>query len=270
LHGAGKNWENAAQAARDLKDLAEAVTLYKKASSIYQENGHADKAAEVLSKASRALEDNPEQALPLLISAIDLYEMDEKDRYAGDAMRRATSLMLRHNKLEEALEMLQREVNLEERQGHINDLHKACVSIIIIHLARNDYVAADKAYNSFLLVQGFAGSPLARAAMGLLDAFEHSSPEALQACLAKQNFSLLDNQVVKLAKSLRVAGDYGQRSRPQESNSITLTSTSLSETDEDGLHNSQVPKEKGKEKVDTEDHPQQQGEEEEDEDSILL
>jgi len=38
----------------------------------------------------------------------------------------------------------------------------------------------------------------------LLDAFDKKSAEALQICLGKQTFTFLDQQVAKLAKSLKI------------------------------------------------------------------
>lgn len=50
----------------------------------------------------------------------------------------------------EALNILERQVKLDNGKSHKNDLYKTYVCIVIIHLALNDYTAADRAYQSFL------------------------------------------------------------------------------------------------------------------------
>jgi hypothetical protein len=37
-----------------------------------------------------------------------------------------------------------------EKLNYPHDVHKNCLSIIIVHLKRDDYVAADKAYKEFV------------------------------------------------------------------------------------------------------------------------
>ncbi len=53
IHSAAKNWESAAQCARDLKRHEDSVQYSKRSSQLYVESGNAEKAAEVLTKASR-------------------------------------------------------------------------------------------------------------------------------------------------------------------------------------------------------------------------
>lgn len=208
VHGAAKNYEAAGHCAREQKNWEEAVDYFRKASSLYTENGTLEKAAEVLTQAARGLEDsNADAAADLLLEAVDLLEQDSK-RGAGDAFKRATALLIRNQRIERAIGVVGKEIeflqsNSEGGKG-LHELHRSHLALVILHLHQNDYVAADKAYNQALSCEGFAPSNEGRAAAELLEAFENNAPDTLQACLSRQVFTFLDGPVLRLARGLHV------------------------------------------------------------------
>jgi len=204
LHSAGKNFENAGDMAVALKQVTDAVSLYRNAAEMFGDNGTLERAGDTLAKAAAALEAiDPDAALKMYLEVVDKYEGEETGiRKAVDALRKAVNLMLVNNKLDEALNLLKKQVELLESSKQKNDLFKTYLSVLIVHLARNDSVAAGKAYDSYLSAEGFTQSKECLIGGQLLDAVETGSEEALKGCLNQQIFSFLPNQITKLARSL--------------------------------------------------------------------
>jgi len=205
---AAKNLESAATMAKELEEDSEAAELFQQSSAYYREQSGSEKSAECLLRAASCLEkSDPDKAVQLCMDACQLYEIDEKEQFAGQAFRTAISLLLRNKKFDETLELMKTQCKIFEKLNHLNDLFKTYLSILVLHLIRDDFVAAEKAYQEFLIFPGYLHSPESVVAGELLDAFEKRNGEALKTCLSKQVFTFLDNQVVKLAKTLKITGE---------------------------------------------------------------
>jgi len=212
-YSAGQQYEQAGQMAKQEKQFIEAAELMKKASQQYHINANADRAADVIAKAAKLVEDvDAEKALELYEEALELFESEEKQ--SADTIRLALSFAIRSKKFTKALELLERQAKMFLASNQDHSYAKTALSIMIIHLVQDDYVAADKAYQHFLDQGGFARSNECRAAAALLDAFEKTSPSLLQAALSQQTFTFLDNQVLRLAKTLSVSESYSTNSQP--------------------------------------------------------
>jgi len=208
LHSAGKNYENAGDFAVALKQLPEAVQLFQNAAHMFSSNGTGERAGDSLAKAAKALEnDDSEAALKLYEEVVECYESEETGmRKAVETTRKAVNLMLQQNKLDEAIKLLNKQIELDLKSKQKSDLPKAYLSSIIVHLANNDMVAAGKAYDSYLQTEGFTQSKECIVAGQLLDAFETGSMESVKNCLNQQVFSFLPNQITKLARDLTISG----------------------------------------------------------------
>jgi len=214
LHSAGKNYENAADMAVSLKQSDEAVKLYQNAADMFGDNGNGERSGDSLAKAATALETvNPDAALKLYLQTVDHYESEENGiRKAADTIRKAINLALLHNNLDESLNLLKKQCELLEQSKQKNDLFKAYLSVLIVHLARNDSVAAGKAYDSYLSTEGFTQSKECLVGGQLLDAIDNGSEEAIKGCLNQQVWSFLPNQVNKLARTIATSDIAPRRS----------------------------------------------------------
>jgi tetratricopeptide (TPR) repeat protein len=241
IHGAAKNFEAAGHCAREQRNYEEAVQHLRRAASLYAENGTVEKAAEVLTQAARSLEDtNADAAADLLLEAVDMLEPDAK-RGAGDALKRATALLIRSQRIDRAIDVMGKEIEFLVRTNESgksqHELHRTYLALEVLHLHQNDFVAADRTYNQALSCEGFVSSNEGRAAAELLDAFEKSAPEVLQACLSRQAFTFMDGPVLRLARGLQV--DSGAATTPPTSDvqhsttSFTPQATSSLEKEEE-------------------------------------
>jgi len=235
---AAKHMESAAGMAKDLKQNEEGAELYVKACNFYRENGSGFAAAENLAKAAKLIENTDvEKAMDYLKQACELYEIEDKQHFSGDTFKTAVSLFLRHQKFGDTVELLKNQCRVFEKLNQQHDIHKAYLSIIIIHLHCDDYVAANNFYTQFLDTPGFSQSQEGMIAADLLDAFEKRNVDALNACTKKQIFNFLDNQVTKIARGLKISESLvpehsiGTVSAPPPSNTTTTTAGDGEEDD---------------------------------------
>lgn len=205
---AARMYETAAMMAKEEKEMAEVGELLQKAARCYRENGNPEKAADVLTRAAKQLEaENPSKALDCFMEACDIYESEEKEHFSIDSFKACIGLLVRAERWEEALVMLERLSAIYEKIKQPHNICKVCLSVLLIHLHQDDFVAADRAYNNFISTKpAFAGASEARLAAELLEAYENKNPDALAACLKKQTFNFLDNHFVRMARGLTTEG----------------------------------------------------------------
>jgi len=204
LFSQAKNLDAAGEMAKSDKSKEEAVSLFQKAGALYLENSQPDKAAETLVKAAKMLEDSdPAKASQIIGEACSIFESEDREIFAPNTFRYAISLAIKNEQYDQALDLLARLGKINLKLNQMNDLAKAHLTTIIIHLKREDSVSADRVYQEFMS-QGFSSSSEAKAAGELLDAMEKGSDEELKKVLAKQVFTFLDNQTIKLSRSLEI------------------------------------------------------------------
>jgi len=205
---AAKNMEAAAAMAKEEKEDEESSELFQKASTLYLEHGSPEKAADCLVRAAKVLEEsNPEKALSMAVNACKVFETEEKEIFASATFKYSISLVLKLKRYNEAIDLLLREATIHEHLQQSSDAAKVFLSLVIVHLQLDDFVAAQKVWQESMCNGGYGGTMESKAAADLLDAFEKGSVESLQKALAKQTFNFLDNQVIRLAKALKISGD---------------------------------------------------------------
>eukprot|EP00286_Rhodomonas_abbreviata_P005264 CAMPEP_0181330694 /NCGR_PEP_ID=MMETSP1101-20121128/24059_1 /TAXON_ID=46948 /ORGANISM="Rhodomonas abbreviata, Strain Caron Lab Isolate" /LENGTH=341 /DNA_ID=CAMNT_0023440013 /DNA_START=125 /DNA_END=1150 /DNA_ORIENTATION=- len=200
---AAQMMENAGNILRDLKNPLAAGQHYEKASSHFLDAGKADKGAELLIKAGKAVaEEDVTVAVKRYRRGMKLYEEDDQHIFIGDTWRHCLALLLKNDRKEEAVGLLTDMFDTFERLDQADYLHKAQLSVIILHLSRGDSVAAAAARDSFA---DFVMCEEGGAACDLIDAFEDGNDERVTELVAKQVFTLLDNQVARVASKLPAA-----------------------------------------------------------------
>lgn len=207
VHTAAKHLETAAGMAKELKQVEEGATLYEKASLLYRENGSGFNAAENLAKAAKLIEPaNVDKAMEYLKQACEVFELEDKEHYSGDTFKIAISLFLRNKKYADCVELMKNQSRIFTKLNQLHDLHKGYLSIIVIHLYCDDFVAANNLYSQYCEeAPQFMQSQEGVAAGELLDAFEKRNADFLKAVTNKQLFTFLDNQITKIARSMTIS-----------------------------------------------------------------
>ncbi|KAG0255742.1 hypothetical protein DFQ27_006082 [Actinomortierella ambigua] len=206
---AARAMENAATVAlQNLSQPERAADMYKKASEYYTQNMTPDRAAEMLEKSAKAMEPvSVDTAINLYIGALNIYDAEDRARYATDTFKRAISLMVKHRRFDNALETLQRLGMVQEKTSNKTAYYKTLLSIVIIRLAAGDEVDAGKRFQSFCSVDGFVRSEECAIAHAMLDAFEHRDQQYFDQTASRQHIGFLDNEIAKLVRSIKVSTD---------------------------------------------------------------
>lgn len=219
---AAKAVENAASIYAQQKQAEKAAETYRLTSDYYHANGSADKAADALEKAAKQIETSDlDGAVKDYRRACELLETEDKGRFAADIYRRAIALLLRNGRVEEAETFMRRLCTVFKGLGNKVQLNKMGLSVVVALLALGDEIGAKRAAEEFEWVycredcgiaanigmtraDGFGNSDEGAAADELISAFESGDAEKLQLALGKHTLTYLDNEVVRLARTLRV------------------------------------------------------------------
>mmetsp|Transcript_3645 Transcript_3645/g.9016 ORF Transcript_3645/g.9016 Transcript_3645/m.9016 type:complete len:321 (-) Transcript_3645:200-1162(-) len=193
--------ENAANILRDMKENESSRDRYKKASAIFRDAGNAEKAAESLMKAAKAIaEDDVDSAIKLYLESMSIYEDEEKHIFIGDSWRACLGLMMRHRKVDDAIQLLTRMIHNFELLEQTDYMYKAQLSVVVLLLSKGDSVAASSARDGF---GDFMMTREGQAASDLIQAFEDGDSAAVESMTKTQTFTLLENQIARAANNLK-------------------------------------------------------------------
>lgn len=203
LYLAGKDVELAGNIARDEKETKEASIHYEKAGRIYREDGKEDRGAEMLVKAANITEDK-ERAVSLYKQALEIYENAQEFHKAGDAFRQFNAFLLRNGMYKECIENMQKQATAYEALKQNHNIWKCYLSIVILYLKLEDWVKASEAHQKFIETPGYADTEESYLAQSLLDCVENRDEDQLQRQLQSSRIKFLENQVAKVAKTLKI------------------------------------------------------------------
>lgn len=234
LSAAARAYESAAGCCKDgLKDATQCGEFYRLAAEAYHNNNNDDRAADALSRGAKAIdglalkESNESKqlelyglAIQLVKDGINFYESNEKLAIYGlKAVKSAVTIALRARLAEEAIGLYEKMILIcvgdpANNNGHYNDVHKAALSLIILHLAKGDDVSAGRVYDRECR-RGAGGnertaffhSDFGKCATKLLDAWDSRDQDAVDAVAKCQDVTFLDSELVRIAKKLSVDGE---------------------------------------------------------------
>ncbi|KAF9123719.1 hypothetical protein BG015_005257 [Linnemannia schmuckeri] len=206
---AGRALENGGNIAlQNLGQPERAADMYKRASELFMQNMTPDRAAEMLEKSAKAMEPiSVDQAIELYIGACNIYEGEDRARYATDTFKRTIALLVKHRRFEKATEILQRLGNVQKDTPNKMAYYKTLLSIIIVQLAAGDEVEAGKRFQAYCSVDGFVKSEESAVAHQMLDAFEHRDQNYYNHAAGRQHVGFLDNEIARLARSIVISDD---------------------------------------------------------------
>ncbi|RUS80588.1 hypothetical protein EGW08_011643 [Elysia chlorotica] len=204
---AAKAYEQAGFLCKENKEYDEAVHWMELAALMFQEHGTPDTAALCLDKAAKMVEqEKPEKAIHLYTKACDVAECEGRPRQSAEYIGKAGRLQVKCFKYDEAIKSLQQEIKYWMEAENYAYIKKVAMGIILVHLAQEDYVAADQFFRSCLNYPEFGASEEAGALEDLLRAYDDGDGEAGSLVLARPIFKYLDNMFAKLARDMKFPG----------------------------------------------------------------
>jgi hypothetical protein len=179
--------------------LRGAAELSLKAAALYKEIGSSERVAAALSLAAKLLEGvDANRAKEIYKEAATMYEVDDKENFANETYKDALNFLIKEKFWDDAIELMKVMCKAYKKLNYTLDAFRLYLSMIILHLNRNDIVAADRTYQEALVLEGFITSEEGVIANDLLRAFENNSSEELKKVQSKQLLTFLDNEVPRL------------------------------------------------------------------------
>jgi tetratricopeptide (TPR) repeat protein len=204
---AAKSLEAASLIYKEMGELDKACHMVETAANLYREHGTPDTAVIALEKAGKMVEkDHPERAIHLYKKAMDAAEMEDRPRQCAELIGKAARVYIRHRRLDEAAEALKQEIEWYSQVESHGMINKLVMGLVMVHLHRGDYVAADQAFKSCLGYPGFAESEEASGIQQVLDAYDEGDQAAADQALRSPLFRYMENDFTKLARDLVVPG----------------------------------------------------------------
>uniref|UniRef100_A0A8C1PXM0 Gamma-soluble NSF attachment protein n=1 Tax=Cyprinus carpio TaxID=7962 RepID=A0A8C1PXM0_CYPCA len=181
---------------KDMKKMPEAIQLIEKASIMYVENGTSGTAGIALDRAGKLIEPiDLEKAVDLYQKAASVFENEDRLREAAELLGKASRLLVRLRRLDEAAVSLQKEKNMYKEIENYPTCFKKTIAQVLVHLHRGDFVAADKCVRESYSLPGFSGSEDCVSMETLLAAFDEQDEDKLSRVCNSPLLKYMDNDV---------------------------------------------------------------------------
>lgn len=205
---AAKSLESAALIYKDMQEFTKAADLVEQASDLYLEHGTPDTAAIALDRAAKMIEGAcPDRAIILYQKAYNVSEGEDNSRQMGEMIGKAARILCKQRRLDDAAIALKQEIDCYVNIQNEGLINKLMMGLVMVHLHRDDYIAADQAFQLALRdYPGFHESEEARPIEQLLEAYYEGDQEAAETIVKSPLFRFMDNEFTKLARDLRVPG----------------------------------------------------------------
>ncbi|GIY12636.1 gamma-soluble NSF attachment protein [Caerostris extrusa] len=132
---------------KEMDDYNSCVQMIERACQFFREHGTPDTAALTLEKGAKMIENKyPEMALELYKKAMDVVMIEDRPTQASEHASKASRILIKLKRYDEAVDMVKKESEFHQASGNNRAVGRLVVAEILIHLVREDYVAADKAF----------------------------------------------------------------------------------------------------------------------------
>ncbi|XKL59555.1 hypothetical protein PGB90_000571 [Kerria lacca] len=202
LFQAAKCLEQVIFISKEMNDFKEIAVLAEEACSLYQHHGSADTAALLLEKAGNILLDSSSvDALRLFQHAADVALMQDNIKQAADFISKSARILVKLQHYDEAVFALRREIGLLQQIDNIAPIGRLAVIIVLLHLARRDYVAAEKAFKEW---GNYCEQTEVQTLESLLQAYDEEDGEGVKAALESPFIKHMDVEYSRLARDLPI------------------------------------------------------------------
>lgn len=198
---AGKQCEQAALVSRDMGNLKQTAGLVDKASRLFVDSRSPDTAALVLERGAKIIEAQyPELAVEFFSRASEIVTVEDRPRQAADYCSQAVRLLLKLKKWDEAAETISSQQQLHLQGGDEKSAGRLAVGLVLVHLARDDPVAAGRTLRSS---SAYTEKEEQCTLSDLLNGYDEGDPDAIVRALNRPFVKHMDTEFAKLARLLQ-------------------------------------------------------------------
>lgn len=198
---AAKSYEQSAMVSKELNDWNSVMKYFEHSSHLFREHGIPDTAALTLNRGAQIVESKyPEKAAEWYGQASDVTMLEDRPRQAAEYANKAVRIYLKLKKFDEAIEWIRKAINFLMESEDNQACGRLVVSLVLIQLARDDIVAAQKAFQEG---KSYVEQQEIYTLTQLLDGFDNMDTTVICQSLNDPFIKSLDNEFTKLARSLQ-------------------------------------------------------------------
>ncbi|XP_041771329.1 gamma-soluble NSF attachment protein [Anopheles merus] len=200
LFHAAKCLDQAILICKEMNNLGDIRKLAERACNLYQQHGSPESGATVLDKAAKILEQShPEDALQLYKQAVDVVTIEDSTRQGAEYASKVARIMVKLGMYDQAADAIRREIGLHQQVGSEGAIGRLAVALVLVQLARGDYVAAEKAFKEW---GNCCDAAEVQTLESLLQAYDDEDPELAQRALSSPFIRHMDVEYARLARDL--------------------------------------------------------------------
>lgn len=183
-----------------MNDLSDIRMLAERACNLYQQHGSPESGASTLDKAAKILEETmPNQALALYERAIAVTQVDDTRLQTTEYASKVARMMVKMGMYDQAADAIRREIGLHQQTEKYSLIGRLAVALVLVQLARGDYVAAEKAFKEW---GNCCDPPEVQTLEQLLQAFDDEDPDSARQALRSPFIRHMDIEYARLANEL--------------------------------------------------------------------
>lgn len=174
--------------------------LAERACNLYQQQGSPESGIATLDKAAKILEDQmPEQALALYQRAVETTSCEDTTRQSTEYASKVARLLVKLGMYDQACDAIRREIGLYQQTESYGLIGRLAVALVLVQLARGDYVAAEKAFKEW---GNNCDPPEVQTLEQLLQAYDEEDPDMAEQALRSPFIRHMDIEYARLANTL--------------------------------------------------------------------
>ncbi|XP_063707763.1 gamma-soluble NSF attachment protein-like, partial [Culicoides brevitarsis] len=187
---------------KEMNSFSDIRMLAERACNLYQQHGSPESGASTLEKAARILEDPmPDQALALYQRAVEVTAVEDTSRQSTEYASKVARLMVKLGMYDQACDAIRREIGLYQQTENIGLIGRLAVALVLVQLAREDVVAAEKAFKEW----GNCCDPAeVQTLEQLLQAYDDEDPDSARQALRSPFIRHMDIEYARLANELKL------------------------------------------------------------------
>lgn len=185
-----------------MNNFSEIRMLAERACNLYQQHGSPESGAATLDKAARILEDTmPDEALELYKRAVGVTAIEDSSRQSTEYATKVSRLLVRLQKYDDAADAIRREIGLHQQSENYGLIGRLAVALVLVQLAREDYVAAEKAFKEW---GNCCDAAEVQTLEQLLQAYDDEDPDSAKQALRSPFIRHMDIEYSRLANDMKL------------------------------------------------------------------
>ncbi|RWS11130.1 gamma-soluble NSF attachment-like protein [Dinothrombium tinctorium] len=186
---------------KDMNNCNDSVKFFEKACALFRENGIPDTAALSMERGAKMLEPKlPEKAAEFYLTAADIAMLESKNHQAAEFCGNAARIYLKLKKYEDAIDAVNKQMGLLRECEDTRPCGRLVVCQVLIHLTREDFVAAQKAFNDG---KSYVEDDELYSLTQLLTGFDEMDSKQIIKALEHPFIKSLDTEYTKLARNIQ-------------------------------------------------------------------